>query len=170
MTTILREDLTGGDSGQLADLEYAYGVINRMRHIAQVTNAGSFNVLNDTETEITWDTETADEFGYHAASPTPQRLIVPAGVPTGWYRATLHIGFPSNATGLRSGLIVPSSGSTVTDSRTAVSGRRTDITMTGIFQLAALQYVHAVAYQNSGGTLALSASNTRFSLQRLCDA
>lgn len=166
--TTLDETIVGGQAGHITDHDYIAAVTNRMKHIVQVTISATSNVTNDNETTINWDSEVSDVFGYHAGSSS--QLIVPAGTPTGWYRATLSVGFPSNSTGVRQAYIAADTGQQFSASSPAVTGRRTDLMAQGLVLLAAGNYIEGHAYQNSSGTLALSATNTRMSLQRVCDA
>lgn len=165
--TTLPEAIVGGQAGHLADSVYAYSVINRMKHICRVTITGTFNILNATYTTLDFNSEISDVFGYHDPA-VPSRITVPAGVPTGWYRATGLLGFPSNATGNDRILqILDKTGGLIAAQTSPPSGEAHYVNANGLVEMAAGDWITAKAYQDSTSTLSVGAI---LSVQRICDS
>ncbi len=108
------------------------------------TSTGSWQV-------VTFNSEISDPYNMHSTSVNPERVIVPLG---GWYLATGHLVFATNATGMR-GVMIQLNGSTpiATDGRNAQSSGPTWMSIACLTKLAANDYLVLYGYQSSGGNL-----------------
>jgi hypothetical protein len=138
----------------------------------KTTNAQS--LANNTLTAVTFVTasggsvEWDDTSYYNNANPT--RLTAPA---TGKYRVSGSISYASNATGVRY-LLFKLNGTTLTGAGQidigANPGDTTIISSSALVALNSGDYLELIAFQNSGGSLALSLGGGRtatFSLERI---
>ena len=139
-------------------------------HGARVTKADVQAITTATLTAITFDTERWDTDAYHDNVTNNTRLTVPAGQ-GGTYIISFSAQFAGNGTGSRY-FYLNLNGTTklaglylINNGTAAFEG-----TLTTIFQLDAGDYVEAVVYQDSGGSLNINKNNNsspEFSLQRI---
>lgn len=106
---------------------------------------------------ITFDSERRDVLGMHSTSANTSRITFALG---GWYILHGNIQFAPNATGAR-GLGVRIDGTTFIAATRVTSPSASlpeYINIACLYYLATTNYVELVAYQNSGGTLAITAA------------
>ena len=119
-----------------------------------LTNSVSQTLSNNTQTAITFDTESLDSDSYHSTTTNTSRITIPAGK-AGKYLIYGHIGFNTNATSFRritfykngvafAGMYTSATGGSVAPSI---------IPYTAIVNLAVSDYVEMFGVQNSGGNL-----------------
>lgn len=125
---------------------------------AQATVSGSPGVVQ-------WDTEVWDS-GMHDGS-FPSRITAPID---GIYEVVAQISWSSNATGYREANI-NRNGTTYLRSRgAAISGATSIVTVSGLVDMTAGQYLEVEATQNSGSALSLvSGTWTRCHVRRVGD-
>jgi len=128
---------------------------NDIPSFAEVVRSTNFNIFNNTGTVISWASETFDTDDYWS---TGSKLTVNA---PGLYRVEAHVKWAGNATGKRV-LDLRANG---TKWRGAVSAPGShgstndpDMSTSWTFFLNAEEYVEAVVFQNSGGSLNVSAA------------
>lgn len=131
----------------------------------RVENSGSESLSNNSETNITWDTETFDTNNLHSTSANTDRLTAAI---TGKYLCDLTVFFAANGTGIRDISIVKSDG-VIVATCTAQPNGSSDLKMgcMGVISLTAGDYVVAKAYQNSGGSLNIVTSRSHFGITLL---
>jgi hypothetical protein len=131
-------------------------------HGAYVYKTTSQTLSNDTQTNITFDTEVSDTDGYHDNTTNNTRLTVPAGL-GGVYAVTGTINFDPSATGVRY-VIVKKNGNIFFYSvlNNAGSGNETMFQTTQIIPLAAGDYVELMGIQTSGGSLTIKGGQTYY--------
>lgn len=134
-------------------LEISGGRVNTdVSNGAKIRRTGSAqSIPNATYQAISFDTEDYDGHNYADVGAQPTRLTVPT---TGLYVINARLSFASNTTGFR-GLYVRVNGTTylMGSNQAAVNGDRTIISVCGMQNLLAGEYVEVMAYQNSGGAL-----------------
>lgn len=120
---------------------------------ARVYNTANLSLATSgTFAALTFDSERYDNGGLHSTAANTSRLTAPV---TGLYSIGCSVAFASNATGRRE-VVIQLNGTTniAWDTRTAVNGERTKVTLSGVeYHLLAADYVEVVAMQTSGGAL-----------------
>jgi hypothetical protein len=121
---------------------------------------------NNTDVNITFDSEIFDTDGFHSTSTNTDRITIPTGK-AGKYSFTGQITFSSNSTGQRWITISDTGANVIARSNvTALSGDAMWIQATGIASATVGDYFILKAYQTSGSTLQAigsSIANTTFS-------
>ena len=133
-----------------------------------VHNSTDLSIPDATQTLLTFNTEDYDDNGMHSTVTNTGRLTC---VTTGRYLAHFTCQFANDPTGNRYvGLFKNGTTPLDYDVKTAVNGLTTSMKVSAVVNLTAADYVTVEAYQNSGGTLAISAVaayTAYFSLQQL---
>jgi len=135
---------------------------------AQVYNSAAQNILNNTLTTLTFNSERFDTHDFHSTVTNTDRLTIPAD---GIYLVVLTIEWQQNTTGYRAAYITTSAvgKATATDLRaTAAVGPAQTVTL--ITDLSAGDYLTARVLQNSGSTIAVNFSaynSPNFSVARI---
>lgn len=122
-----------------------------------VTRSTDQTLADSTSTAITFDTERFDIGAMHDTGSNTSRLTVPTGG-DGVYLIMAMVSFATNSTGLRS-VALKKNGTTNTTSVQAAgaSGSNpTNVPVMVIDALVATDYYETVAFQSSGGNLAVS--------------
>jgi hypothetical protein len=127
-------------------------------------NSANQNTSNATNTILTFDSESLDTDGYHSTVTNTGRITIPTGK-GGKYLIISTIRFDSNSTGRRINEI-HKNGSKIKELEWATPGSTYPTLSTSyILDLVATDYLETIAWQNSGGTLAVygTARDTTFS-------
>jgi hypothetical protein len=118
-----------------------------------LTKSVSQTLSNNTQTAITFDTESLDTNSYHSTSTNTSRITIPAGK-AGKYLVFGHIAFNQNATSFRRITFYKNGSSFAGFYTGTTSGNFPTITAyTAIMDLAEGDYVEMFGLQNSGGDL-----------------
>lgn len=147
--------LPGTDyESNLQDIQIQEKLVSRCR----VYNSGDFSHNSSGSwLAVTFDSERWDKEGNHEGVTNPSRITIVTG---GLYVITGHASFAANATGMRSIAIrlngttyiamqhIPSVGASLTSV----------LSVHTIYALAEDDYIELMAYQDSGGTLAIKAA------------
>lgn len=125
----------------------------------RVYNSANQSISDSTLTAITFDSERYDTDSLHSTSSNTSRLTASVA---GKYLIFANLSFATNTTGYRE-FTVRLNGSTyvLDDTRVPVTGNRTIATISGIYQLAAGDYIEAVVYQTSTVALNIEAVGNR---------
>jgi hypothetical protein len=118
-------------------------------------NSASLTLANNTNTEVTFNSELYDTDGFHSTSTNTARITVPAGK-AGYYYVYANVEYGNSATGGRETQIRKNGA--VTDAVTTYqnfSGGDFSMQTSMLVYLAEGDYVSLYAYQNSGGNLSL---------------
>ena len=136
-----------------ADLNASFSSVLNV-NAAIVTHSGAQTLSTSTVSVLAFDTETQDAGGFHSNVTNNSRLTIPV---TGWYLAGANIEYAANATGYRETQI-RANGSAVLWADTRLSlgaGAATRTSVSGPVILSAGSYIECIAWQNSGGNLAI---------------
>lgn len=119
-------------------------------------------------TALAFDSERYDNGGLHSTTSNNSRLTAQKD---GTYLITGHVAFAANASGVRVVGIRKNPTLFIAQTERAPVGGDTDkFSVTTVYHLAASDYVELVAYQNSGGDLAVQAAgnySAEFAMQWL---
>lgn len=123
----------------------------------RVYNSTNQSIPNATGTNLTFDSELEDNFGFHAASPNPDRLTVPSGC-AGVYVCNVAAAFAFNTTGERLFSLGTSSGGGITFAMdrakaNTITNGQTAFSVCGVYRFAVGDYLTANVYQDSTGSL-----------------
>ncbi|HXI17890.1 MAG TPA: hypothetical protein VNM48_16130 [Chloroflexota bacterium] len=137
----------------------------------RVYNSAAQSIPNNAETAVTLDSERFDASGLHSTTVNTSRFAVPAGL-GGIYEITGNAQIsPSSAGTRRYGAIRLNGTTLLAVSEGIISATQPAwFTPTGIYSLAAGDYVELVVFQNSGGALnSVASPNTspEFSMVRV---
>lgn len=138
------------DVERLKRVEYA-PIACRVYNDANFTHNSNGNYL-----AVTFNSERWDVSGMHSTSSNTSRITFALG---GWYLVGGGIGWDANATGVRE-LAIRLGGSTY------IAANQIDnftanyqyMTISTLYYFAATNYIELMAYQNSGGNLAIIAA------------
>lgn len=127
-------------------------------------NDGTQSIPNNVSTAITFAQEEWDTTAIHSTSSNTSQFVVPAGYAGKW-RATWHVGYPTNATGSRISFIRkngnPAANSAVIGSGSQQPGSSVsnwDVHGTATVDLIVGDYIELLVFQNSGGALAVGST------------
>ena len=135
------------------NLEYLYDY-GPGRSRAELTHNTTQSIANATPAAVTFNTESVDAFGLHAAG-NPTRITIPSGF-DGWWAVAGLVSFASNATGIRNLAIIANTGAYAANTSTpAISGLDHALSVSGLIRLVAGNYLELFVYQSSGGALNL---------------
>jgi hypothetical protein len=134
----------------------------------RVTNTTNISIANNTDTALTFNTETYDTNAFHDTSTNTSRLTIPAGK-AGYYQINANILWAGNGTGIRDFNIYKNG---VRANYLTMSGQATNsqgFAMSTILYGAVADYFEIYVFQNSGGALniqtnAVGAGATSFSI------
>jgi hypothetical protein len=114
---------------------------------------GNQSLANDTATALTFNEEEFDTDGFHSTSVDTSRITIPSGK-AGKYLFLVVISWASNSSGERS-VYFNKNGSIVARGvrSPTLSGNPCVIQSFAILDLVANDYIDAIAYQTSGGSL-----------------
>ena len=117
-----------------------------------LSNSSDVSISNNTDTKLTFATETFDTNAYHS-SPNTTRITVPS---TGYYAITWTISWAYNSTGRRVQTLFKNGSSVVTfplgvDGASSYASNTPSRSIT--LYLTAADYLEVNLFQNSGGAL-----------------
>jgi hypothetical protein len=136
------------------DIEWLAGGSSNPKPSCRVFNSADISIPNATNTAITFNSERWDNGAMHSTSSNTSRITIPSGG-GGKYLFIARCTFAANATGTR-GLFLRLNGSTLfgEDFETSASASAgTRLETQALYNVAAGDYVEAIAYQDSGGAL-----------------
>jgi hypothetical protein len=111
------------------------------------------SIANTTTTVLPWNGELFDTDGFHDNSTNNTRITIPTGK-GGYYLCFFHFKFNNNATGTRIAILRKNGSTTVMQSRNGgFSSSFSYLTLSGVFNLSAADYIEVTAYQDTGGNL-----------------
>lgn len=117
----------------------------------RVYNNANISVNNNTVTALTFNSERDDPSAMHSTSSNTGRITFAVA---GTYAIGCCVRFASNATGYRQVLLVKNGTTPIAqDTRNAVNGSVTIITMHARYLFIAGDYIEVQVLQNSGGAL-----------------
>jgi hypothetical protein len=136
----------------------------------KLTKTAAQTISNNSATALTWDNEIFDTDGFHDNATNNTRITIPTGK-DGKYLVLIQNRWDTNATGTREHLVYKNGGSAEYQlvTMTAASAGRTRYTASVILSLVAGDYLESMAYQTSGGNLAVdyTEQTMSFSVQYL---
>jgi hypothetical protein len=124
--------------------------------ICRVTDSGSQSIANTTETTVTWDTETEDDFAAHDNVTSNHAITFPSWATR--FKATFSSRWASNSTGYRTAAILDSAAAIIAKDDRDANTTSDAVIDTGWLEVGALTYIYASVYQSSGGALNFDAS------------
>ena len=149
---------------RLLDLERAYEQ-TRTKEVpfkgigCRVYNNANISIPNNPTTAqgtLTFDAERDDSTGMHSTSVNTSRITIAVA---GAYDVGCCVRFASNATGYRQVFLFKNGTNVILqDTRNAVNGAVTIITIHTRYIFTAGDYIEAVVFQNSGGALNVDAA------------
>jgi hypothetical protein len=116
-----------------------------------LARSADLSVPNNTETTVTWDTETFDVGGFHSTSSNTSRITIPTGK-GGYYRISGFVGLFENPTQANSVSLRVKKNGTLAYQLQETATLQKELAFTFIINLAATDYVEMFAFQNTGGT------------------
>jgi hypothetical protein len=116
-----------------------------------LSRSADLSVPNNTETTVTWDTETFDVGGYHSTSSNTSRITIPSGK-GGYYLITGFVGLFENPTQANSSSLRVKKNGTLVYQLQETAQLQKEMSFSFIVSLAATDYVEMFAFQNTGGT------------------
>ena len=128
-----------------------------------LTKSASQNIVGNTETAVTWDTENFDVGGYHSTSSNTERITIPSGK-AGYYQFNTYLGWEADGTsGLRS-LQLHKNGTMIARMNPSIYGNQQPAFGKGItFYGAVSDYFEIRTYVTSGNWDVLG-NNTRIAI------
>lgn len=125
---------------------------------ARVYNSADIALANTTAVVLTFNSERYDDAAFHSTSSNTSRFTIPV---SGRYAAGASVVFASNATGFREAWLLVNGTTRIADMLIpAVSGISTRITLAGVeWEFTAGDYLEVFCYQNSGGSLNITAAS-----------
>ena len=133
----------------------------------RLVKSANQSISNNTDTSLTWDTETFDTNTFHSTSTNTSRITIPSGK-AGYYQLNVNIAWSPNSTGIRD-LNLAKNGTrfqyfTFNPQASNVQSFAYAATIYG----AVGDYFEVVVFQNSGGALdirsdVLAAGSSSFS-------
>lgn len=115
------------------------------------------SIANDTVTSILWNAESYDTHDFHSLSTNTDRVTIPAGM-GGYYMVTCAAQWSAGTSGERS-INIRLNGSNY--QRNSVTTANADaMSATTVLPMVAGDYISAVAYQVSGGSLTLNGTDS----------
>ena len=127
---------------------------------ALVTNSGSQSISNNTDTYLTYNTETYDSDGYHSTVSNTGRLTIPTGK-SGYYYVYALVRWDNNSAGQRTMQITQGSGQSSVGVIEATPGGVSAFIgfhQGSIRYAAADDYFECKVNQTSGGSLNVRAN------------
>ena len=140
---------------------------------ARVYNSVNQNVLNDTDTNVTFDSERWDSGGIHSTLSDTHRLTAPED---GLYVVTAHVQWAANATGYRRIALVHSVDGVIAQLNKQAQGDGTTPdrqSIATVYQLLQTEFVYVQVRQDSGATRVISAAaaySPEFTLTKIAEA
>lgn len=119
---------------------------------ARVYNSANQNVTNNSETDLTFDSERFDTDAFHSTSSNTNRLTAPT---SGYYLIGGSVQWDTNATNSRAlGIRYNGTGNYLTLAHSASTGAASQgrMSVSTLYFLNATEYVTLTAYQDSGTT------------------
>lgn len=132
----------------------------------RVVNSTDQTIANNTDVTLTFDGELFDTNGLHSTVTNTSRLTAQVA---GKYLIVGQARWDANATGVRDHVIVLNGATSVGEQQLANAGGTERIigNVTGIYAMAVTDYVELHVSQTSGGSLAVKAAGTHFSMTLL---
>jgi hypothetical protein len=118
--------------------------------VACGNSSSSQNISNNTQTAITWATETFDTDAFHSTSSNTSRITIPSGK-NGYYKVGAVIESDTNTTGLRE-LSIYKNGSAVNRTQITPSAINPSMRIDLPMNLAVGDYIEVYYRQTSGST------------------
>jgi hypothetical protein len=119
---------------------------------ARASTAAAQSIPNNTSTALTFGSEDFDIGGLHSTASNTSRLTAPSA---GLWLIGATAEFTANTTGRR-GLYLRANGTAIFAGTLGTAANFSAATVVSLYQLGAGQFVEALAYQDSGGALALN--------------
>lgn len=142
--------------------------------VVNVRNSSNQSISNSVSTTLTWDTDLVNPLNLHSTTANTSRLTAKK---SGVYQLAAFIYFASNTTGLRQILFLKNGNIVDNVTSAALTGSETQLGMTALVTLLPGDYVECQVWQNSGGSLNVSATSassvnsfTQFGMSRVGDA
>lgn len=138
------------------DIEYLYGISQGLTFSGcTLRRAASQSIANNTDVDISFDTETYDYGGWYTSGTT---VTVPAGaIPAGYTSIAVDIyaaiKYATDGTGKRRVQIEVNGSSVKSWTIGALSSDVTDVQVSGTFVVEAADTITLVGLQTSGGSL-----------------
>jgi hypothetical protein len=152
-STVTNLSVTG--TSTMADL-----LVTALPPSVRVTNSAALNTGNQSTTRLTFDTQVfASTTGMHSTGTNPGRLIA---VSSGVYVISGSITWVPSTVGLRQlRILIDGSSVAAIQTQRAVDGAfNTDMSIAAVYRFESSGgYAELEAYQNSGSTLSIAASN-----------
>lgn len=156
------------------DHEQRLDALEVLDPVVRVSRAGTLALANATETQVPFDTEAEDDWGFHSNVTNSHRLTVPAGA-GGLYLADYEGWYASNAVAARYTRIYRRNAAnviqeTISDIRNgSAGGVGTIVHLCAPLRLVAGEIVDVTMYQNAGAgvTLTSPANTIRFALYKI---
>ena len=128
-------------------------------HGCRVYNNANLSRNNaDFATLLTFNTERYDTDAYHDTSSNTGRITIPTGL-GGYYRVGAHVEWASNATGIRYLYLTINGTVIATDTRMAVNGETTRVSISTEINASATNYFEVLAVQTSTAALNVLSTN-----------
>jgi hypothetical protein len=127
-------------------------VLKSLMPAVRVNRSATFNLVNNTITDLTWNTEMYDSHAMHDTSTNNHRLVC---VLAGLHHVELNLEFQANATGFRGIHIVHSADGVVAKHYLPQVGVAVSpiLHVSCDHDMSVGEYVYAQAWQTSGGNL-----------------
>lgn len=123
---------------------------------ARVYNNAAISINNNTQTALTFNSERFDTDGLHSTSVNTSRLTCTRA---GKHLATAHVEFAANVTGLRfAGIRLNGTTYIALDQKPVDSAGAWIASLSTVYEMALIDYIELVVFQNSGGALNVNAS------------
>jgi hypothetical protein len=124
----------------------------------RVYNSADINILNNTETAVTFNSERFDTDAFHSTGSNTSRITIPTGF-AGVYCFGGSVRFDASAVGDRLVYVKINNSQVLVNQQVTASTLVHSISCATIYALADADYIELFVFQSSGGTLALKQVN-----------
>jgi hypothetical protein len=121
-------------------------------------NSTDYTISNNTNTIMTWNTETYDTDSFHSTTTNTGRITIPTGK-GGYYLITSMIFFENASSGAAIRLRVLKNGTAIFSNQETQQFQK-GIVLSTVVNLAAADYVEIQVFQNSGASGTIYAGTT----------
>lgn len=126
-------------------------------------NSTNVSISNNTDTVMTWDSESYDTDGFHSTTTNTDRITAPSGK-AGYYTINCILQYSANATGQRFVQVFKNNSYVAATSyQTTASGQIWQQVSATVY-LAVGDYLTIKGYQNSGSTLNMLGGSALYSV------
>lgn len=167
-------DLKGGTTGQVlskasgTDLDFTWATPSSPSFVGvRCTNNTTLSISNNTETLVTWNTESFDTDAFHSTTTNTGRITIPAGK-DGKYLLTTFFTWATGTTGYRA-IRLKKNGTNIAIVNMMPGAEYPSQELTTIQSAVATDYFEVWVYQNNGSaqTLNYDGVNGEFAAQFL---